>query len=94
MKIIFGKMVDEFKWFGLFLFFNFLIGVFEIVGVIGMLIGIWILIVVLWVGLLLGGMMFVVVLMLIVLVRDFFKKVIFVFVLFVFSLGISLYYIF
>ena len=40
-----------------YLRFNFLTGAFEIVGAIGMLIGIWIPVVALWAGLLLGGTM-------------------------------------
>ncbi len=56
-KIISGKMAEEFKRFGLPSFFNFLTGAFEIVGAIGMLIGIWIPIVALLAGLLLGGTM-------------------------------------
>ena len=40
-----------------YLRFNFLTGTFEIVGAIGMLIGIWIPIVALLAGLLLGGTM-------------------------------------
>ncbi|MDZ3953127.1 DoxX family protein [Bacillus thuringiensis] len=94
MKIISGKMADEFKRFGLPSFFNFLTGAFEIVGAIGMLIGIWISTVALWAGLLLGGTMLAAALTLIVLARDPFKKAIPALVLFVLSLGISLYHIF
>ncbi|EDX58774.1 conserved hypothetical protein [Bacillus cereus W] len=93
-KIISGKMADEFKRFGLPSFFNFLTGAFEIVGAIGMLIGIWFPIVALLAGLLLGGTMLAAALTLIVLARDPFKKVIPALVLFVLSLGISLYHIF
>ncbi|HDR4696950.1 MULTISPECIES: DoxX family protein [Bacillus] len=93
-KIISGKMADEFKRFGLPSFFNFLTGAFEIVGAIGMLIGIWISTVALWAGLLLGGTMLAAALTLIVLARDPFKKAIPALVLFVLSLGISLYHIF
>ncbi len=93
-KIISGKMADEFKRFGLPSFFNFLTGSFEIVGAIGMLIGIWIPTVALLVGLLLGGTMLAAVLTLIVLARDPFKKAIPALVLFALSLGISLYHIF
>ncbi len=93
-KIISGKMADEFKRFGLPSFFNFLTGAFEIVGAIGMLIGIWIPTVALLAGLLLGGTMLVAALTLIVLARDPFKKAIPALVLFVLSLGISLYHIF
>lgn len=87
-------MADEFKRFGLPSFFNFLTGAFEIVGAIGMLIGIWIPVVALWAGLLLGGTMLAAALTLIVLARDPFKKAIPALVLFVLSLGVSLYHIF
>ncbi len=93
-KIISGKMAEEFKRFGLPSFFNFLTGAFEIVGAIGMLIGIWIPTVALLAGLLLGGTMLAAALTLIVLARDPFKKAIPALVLFVLSLGISLYHIF
>ncbi|EKS8359436.1 DoxX family protein [Bacillus cereus] len=93
-KIISGKMADEFKRFGLPSFFNFLTGAFEIVGAIGMLIGIWIPVIALWAGVLLAGTMLAAALTLIVLARDPFKKAIPVLVLFVLSLGISLYHIF
>ena len=74
--------------------FNFLTGAFEIVGAIGMLIGIWIPTVALLAGLLLGGTMLAAALTLIVLARDPFKKAIPALVLFVLSLGISLYQMF
>ncbi|MCC2342113.1 DoxX family protein [Bacillus tropicus] len=93
-KIISGKMAEEFKRFGLPSFFNFLTGAFEIVGAIGMLIGIWIPTVALLAGLLLGGTMLAAALTLIVLTRDPFKKAIPALVLFVLSLGISLYQMF
>nr|WP_205770221.1 DoxX family protein [Bacillus thuringiensis] len=93
-KIISGKMADEFKRFGLPSFFNFLTGAFEIVGAIGMLIGIWIPVIALWAGVLLGGTMLAAALTLIVLARNPFKKAIPALVLFVLSLGISLYHIF
>ncbi|MEB8571624.1 DoxX family protein [Bacillus cereus] len=93
-KIISGKMADEFKRFGLPSFFNFLTGAFEIVGAIGMLIGIWIPVIAVWAGLLLGGTMLAAAFTLIVLARDPFKKAIPALVLFILSLGISLYHIF
>ncbi|BCD06104.1 TPA: DoxX family protein [Bacillus cereus] len=93
-KIISGKMADEFKRFVLPSFFNFLTGAFEIVGAIGMLIGIWVPMAALLAGLLLGGTMLAAALTLIVLARDPFKKAIPALVLFVLSLGISLYHIF
>ncbi len=93
-KIISGKMADEFKRFGLPSFFNFLTGAFEIVGAIGMLIGIWYPMAALLAGLLLGGTMLVAALTLIVLARDPFKKAIPALVLFVLSLGISCYHVF
>ena len=74
--------------------FNFLTGAFEIVGAIGMLIGIWIPTVALLAGLLLGGTMLAAALTLIVLTRSPFKKAIPALVLFVLSLGISLYQMF
>lgn len=73
-KIISGKMADEFKRFGLPSFFNFLTGALEIVGAIGMLIGIWIPTVALLAGLLLGGTMLAAALTLIVLARDPLRK--------------------
>ncbi|WP_002146783.1 DoxX family protein [Bacillus cereus] len=93
-KIISGKMADEFKRFGLPSFFNFLTGAFEIVGAIGMLIGIWVPILALLAGLLFGGTMLAAALTLIVLARDPFKKAIPALVLCVLSLGISFYHIF
>ncbi|WP_242268063.1 DoxX family protein [Bacillus cereus group sp. BfR-BA-01352] len=93
-KIISGKMAEEFKRFGLPSFFNFLTGAFEIVGAIGMLIGIWVPTVALLAGLLLGGTMLAAALTLVVLARDPFKKAIPALVLFVLSVGISLYHIF
>ncbi|PFE23450.1 hypothetical protein CN279_21970 [Bacillus anthracis] len=93
-KIISGKMAEELKRFGLPSFFNFLTGAFEIVGAIGMLIGIWIPTVALLAGLLLGGTMLAAALTLIVLARDPFKKAIPALVLFILSVGISLYHIF
>ena len=77
-----------------YLRFNFLTGAFEIVGAIGMLIGIWVPMAALLAGLLLGGTMLAAALTLIVLARDPFKKAIPALVLFVLSLGISLYHIF
>ncbi|UYX50011.1 DoxX family protein [Bacillus thuringiensis] len=88
-KIISGKMADEFKRFGLPSFLNFLTGAFEIVGAIGMLIGIWVPILAL-----LAGTMLAAALTLIVLARDPFKKAIPALVLCVLSLGISFYHIF
>ncbi|MFF2879827.1 DoxX family protein [Bacillus toyonensis] len=93
-KIISGKMAEEFKRFGLPSFFNFLTGAFEIVGAIGMLIGIWVPTVALLAGLLLGGTMLAAALTLIILAKDPFKKAIPAFVLFVLSIGISCYHIF
>ncbi|MDF9450677.1 hypothetical protein COI41_26535 [Bacillus toyonensis] len=93
-KIISGKMAEEFKRFGLPSFFNFLTGAFEIVGAIGMLIGIWVPTVALLAGLLLGGTMLAAALTLIILAKDPFKKAIPALVLFVLSIGISCYHIF
>ena len=59
-----------------------------------MLIGIWIPVIALWAGLLLAGTMLAYAFTLIVLARDPFKKAIPALVLFVLSLGISLYHIF
>ena len=93
-KIISGKMAEEFKRFGLPSFFNFLTGAFEIVGAIGMLIGIWVPTVALLAGLLLGGTMLAAALTLSILAKDPFKKAIPALVLFVLSIGISCYHIF
>ncbi|MGQ0513988.1 DoxX family protein, partial [Bacillus sp. D-CC] len=67
---------------------HFLTGAFEIVGAIGMLIGIWIPTVALLAGLLLGGTMLAAALTLIVLARDPFKKAIPALLLFLDSLSI------
>ncbi|MCI2256149.1 DoxX family protein [Domibacillus sp. PGB-M46] len=91
-KIMSGKLADEFKRFGFPSFFNFLTGFFEIIGAIGILIGIWIPISALLAGLLLGCTMLVAAFTLIVLVRDPFKKAVPALILCVLSLGIVIYH--
>lgn len=93
-KIISGKMAEEFKRFGLPSFFNVLTGSFEIVGAMGMIVGIWIPVVALWAGLLLGGTMLAGAFTLIVLARDPIQKAIPAIVLFVLSLIVSMYHFF
>lgn len=93
-KIISGKMADEFKRFGLPSFFNILTGLFELVGAVGMIVGIWLPVVAIWAGLLLGGTMLVAAFTLIVLAKDPIQKAIPALVLFVLSLIVSMYHIF
>ena len=93
-KIISGKMAEEFKRFGLPSFFNVLTGSFEIVGAMGMIVGIWIPVVALWAGLLLGGTMLAGAFTLIVLARDPIQKAIPAIVLFALSLIVSMYHFF
>ena len=87
-------MADEFKRFGLPPIFNFLTGFFEILGALGMLVGIWIPMAALLAGGLLGCTMLAAVLTLLVLAKDPFIKAIPALVLCVLSLGISSYYLF
>lgn len=63
-------MANEFKRFGLPPVFNFLTGFLEIVGSIGMIVGIWLPAAVLISGLLLGSTMLVAALILLVIARD------------------------
>ncbi|MCM3213203.1 DoxX family protein [Niallia taxi] len=93
-KIISGKMAEEFKRFGFPSIFNFLTGAFELIGAIGMLIGIWVPYVALFAGLLLGGTMFVAAFTLVVIVKDPFKKSIPAIILMILSLGVSSFYLF
>ncbi|MEK3776044.1 DoxX family protein [Paenibacillus sp. FSL K6-4396] len=93
-KIISGKMADEFKRFGLPSYFNVLTGSFEIVGAIGMIIGIWIPIFALLAGVLLGGTMLAGAFTLIVLAKDPIQKAIPALILFVLSLMVSMYHFF
>ncbi|MGQ8872365.1 DoxX family protein [Paenibacillus sp. TSA_86.1] len=93
-KIISGKMADEFKRFGLPSFFNVLTGSFEIVGAMGMIVGLWIPGFAFWAGLLLGGTMLAGAFTLIVLAKDPIQKAIPASVLFVLSLIVSMYYFF
>lgn len=67
-------MAEEFKRFGLPAFFNILTGALELIGAAGMLAGIWMPILALLSGLLLGGTMLAAAFTLIVLARDPFKK--------------------
>ncbi|MCG7381617.1 DoxX family protein [Paenibacillus sp. ACRRY] len=93
-KIISGQMADEFKRFGLPSFFNILTGLFELVGAVGMVIGIWIPVIALWAGLLLGGTMLAAAFTLVVLAKDPFQKAIPAIVLFVLSLSVSIIHLF
>ncbi|MDR6726333.1 putative membrane protein YphA (DoxX/SURF4 family) [Paenibacillus amylolyticus] len=93
-KIISGKMAEEFKRFGLPSFFNVLTGSFEIVGAIGMIVGIWIPIVAFWAGLLLGETMLAGAFTLLVLAKDPIQKAIPALVLLVLSLIVSMYHFF
>jgi uncharacterized membrane protein YphA (DoxX/SURF4 family) len=93
-KIISGHMADEFKRFGLPSFFNFLTGLFELVGAVGMVIGIWVPIVAFWAGLLLGGTMLAAAFTLVAIARDPFQKAIPAIVLFVLSLSVSIIHLF
>ncbi|MCG7376366.1 DoxX family protein [Paenibacillus sp. ACRSA] len=93
-KIISGKMAEEFKRFGLPSFFNILTGSFEIVGAIGMIVGIWMPIAAFWAGLLLGGTMLAGAFTLLVLAKDPIQKAIPAIVLFVLSLIVSMYHFF
>lgn len=72
-RIISGKMANEFSRFGLPSFFNFLTG-FEIIGAIGMIVGIWYPIAALLSGLLLGATMLAAAFTLLVIARDPFTK--------------------
>lgn len=93
-KIISGKMAEEFKRFGFPAIFNFLTGAFEIIGALGMLIGIWVPYVAVFAGLLLGGTMFVAALTLLVIVKDPFKKSVPAIILMILSIAVSSFYIF
>ncbi|MCH5141762.1 DoxX family protein [Mammaliicoccus sciuri] len=73
-KIASGKMADEFKRFGFPSFFNILTGSFEIIGAIGMIVGIWVPIIAVLAGILLGGTMLIAALTLIFIAKDPFKK--------------------
>ncbi|WP_028558822.1 DoxX family protein [Paenibacillus pinihumi] len=68
--IISGKMAKEFKRFGMPSFFNFLTGFIEIVGALGLIIGIWMPIVAFLSGALLGSTMLVAALTLVFIARD------------------------
>lgn len=93
-KIISGKMADEFKRFGFPAIFNFLTGAFEIIGALGMLIGIWIHFAAVFAGLLLGGTMFVAAFTLLLIVKDPFKKAVPAIILLILSIGVTSFYIF
>ncbi len=92
IKIISGKMAEEFQRFGFPPFFNFLTGFFEIVGAVGMLAGIWFHTIALFAGLLLGGTMLAAAFTLIVLAGDKFQKSIPALVLCFLSLAVSFYH--
>ncbi|WP_427181299.1 DoxX family protein [Paenibacillus sp. TC-CSREp1] len=93
-KIISGKMADEFKRFGLPSFFNVMTGSFEIVGAVGMIVGIWMPVTAILAGVLLGGTMLAGAFTLIVLAKDPIQKAIPALVLFVLSLIVSVYHFF
>ncbi len=71
-----GKMADQFTRFGYPSYFNYLTGVTELLGAIGMVVGIWIPIVGILAGMLLGVTMLIAAFTLIVVARDPFKKAI------------------
>ncbi|MBA2941087.1 DoxX family protein [Paenibacillus sp. CGMCC 1.16610] len=91
-RIISGKMAKEFSRIGLPSFFNFVTGFFEIIGSIGMIIGIWYPIVALLSGLLLGATMLAAAFSLLVMARDPFTKAIPAIILCLLSFGIALYH--
>jgi uncharacterized membrane protein YphA (DoxX/SURF4 family) len=92
-RIISGKMANEFSQFGLPSYFNFLTGFFEIIGSIGMIVGIWYPIVALLSGLLLGATMLAAAFTLVVIARDPFTKAIPAIVLCLVSFAIALYHL-
>lgn len=75
-KIITGKMAEEFKRFGLPSFFNSMTGLFELIGAIGMFIGVWFPVFAIGSGALLGLTMLAAVFSLLVLGKDPFQKAI------------------
>ncbi|CAJ1315092.1 DoxX-like protein [Paenibacillus nuruki] len=87
-----GKMAEEFKRFGFPSFFNILTGSFEIIGAIGMIIGIWVPVVALLAGFILGGTMLVAAFTLIVIAKDALAKAIPSIVLSLISLFIAYYH--
>lgn len=87
-----GKMAEEFKRFGFPSFFNILTGSFEIIGAIGMIIGIWVPVVALLAGFILGGTMLVAAFTLIVIAKDALAKAIPSIVLSLISLFITYYH--
>lgn len=87
-----GKMAEEFKRFGFSSFFNILTGSFEIIGAIGMIIGIWVPIVALLAGFILGGTMIVAAFTLIVIAKDALIKAIPSIILSLISLFIAYYH--
>jgi len=91
-KIASGKMADEFKRFGFPPFFNLLTGSFELIGAIGMIVGIWVPVAALLAGLLLGGTMLVAAFTLIAVAKDPFNKAIPSIVLTLISLFIAYYH--
>lgn len=90
-KIATGKMAEEFKRFGFPAFFNLLTRSLEIIGALGMLIGIWSPIVALFSGLLLSVTMLVAAFTLIVIAKDPFKKAISAIILCIISIFVALY---
>ncbi|MDR6551946.1 DoxX family protein [Paenibacillus qinlingensis] len=76
VRIISGKMANEFKRLGTPPVFNFLTGLIEIVCSIGMIVGIWVSMVATLTGILLGGTMLVAAGMLLFVAKDPFSKAI------------------
>ncbi|WP_308633973.1 DoxX family protein [Paenibacillus silvisoli] len=76
VRIMSGKMAHEFKRFGLPPFFNFMTGFIEIVGSLGLIVGIWISITAVIAGLLLAVTMLAAAFILIVIAKDPFSKAI------------------
>ncbi|MDU0200803.1 DoxX family protein [Paenibacillus sp. MAH-36] len=92
-RIISGKMAKEFSRFGLPSIFNFLTGFLEIIGSIGMIVGIWYPLVALLAGLLLGATMLAAAFTLLVIARDPFTKSFAAIILCLLSFGIALYHL-
>lgn len=92
VRIISGKMSKEFERFGLPPIFNFMTGLIEIMSSIGMIVGIWLPIVAVLSGILLGATMLVASFVLVVVAKDPFPKAIPALVLCLLSVFISINY--
>ncbi|MBF7029981.1 DoxX family protein [Staphylococcus kloosii] len=90
-KIATGKMAEEFRRFGFPSFFNLLTGSIELIGALGMLIGIWFPIVAIIAGLLIFGTMLVAALTLIFIAKDPIKKSVPAMILCILSIVVTLY---